>query len=500
VSGGLLVAAPLVWEAAALRRRLSATEVRRTGMGFARSATAVPGLRSGQPAAVAVAGLGGALVSGLAPGDVVVATEVRTEHGPAVPTPAAALLVTALRRAGLTVHAGPVLSVDHVVHAAERTRLAETGALVVDMESAPLAALAADGPFAVLRVVVDTPDRPLVHPATVTGGIRALRALAALGPVLREWAALAGPRQVLLASPRSFCAGVDRAIDIVDKLLEQRGGPVYVRKQIVHNAHVVADLERRGAVFVEELDEVPTGSTTVFSAHGVAPSVRSEAVARDLDVVDATCPLVGKVHSEARRYARQDRTILFIGHAGHEETEGTLGEEPAHTVLVQDESEVDSIEVPDPRRVSYLMQTTLALDEADGIVSALRRRFPDLTGPGSDDICYATTNRQRAARAVAESADLMLVLGSANSSNSRRLVEVCERDGTPAHLVDDVREVELGWLAGARTIGISAGASAPPTLVEELVSALRGLGPLDVTERSTTTETVRFTLPKEVRR
>jgi 4-hydroxy-3-methylbut-2-enyl diphosphate reductase len=228
--------------------------------------------------------------------------------------------------------------------------------------------------------------------------------------------------------------------------------------------------------------------------------VRHEAARRELDVVDATCPLVGKVHHEARRFARRGDTILLIGHAGHEEIEGTLGEEPDHTILVQDESEVDSIQVPDPDKVSYLMQTTLAADEAEGIVSALRRRFPALHGPSSDDICYATTNRQQAVRGVAGDAELVLVVGSTNSSNSRRLVEVALREGARAHLVDDVSEVRLDWLAGVGTIGVSAGASAPPELVTELVDALGGLGRLDMSERSVTTETVRFTLPKEVRR
>jgi 4-hydroxy-3-methylbut-2-enyl diphosphate reductase len=333
----------------------------------------------------------------------------------------------------------------------------------------------------------------------VATGITATRVLAGVGPALVAWANAVGDRKVLLASPRSFCAGVERAIDVVAELLDRRPGPIYVRKQIVHNAIVVADLERRGAVFVDELDEVPDGATVVFSAHGVAPGVRHEAASRGMDVVDATCPLVAKVHSEARRFARQGDTILFIGHAGHEETEGTLGEEPEHTVLVEHESEVDSLRVPDPDRVSYLMQTTLAADEADGIVAALRRRFPALNGPNSDDICYATTNRQRAVRGVAGAAELVLVVGSANSSNSRRLVEVAEREGARAYLVDDVGDVRLDWLAGVRTIGVSAGASAPPELVAELVAALGGLGRLDVAERSVTTETVRFTLPKEVR-
>jgi 4-hydroxy-3-methylbut-2-enyl diphosphate reductase len=346
---------------------------------------------------------------------------------------------------------------------------------------------------------VDTPSTPLVHPATAVAGVRASRVLAKIGPALVAWAAAVGDRTVLLAGPRSFCAGVERAIDIVAKLLDSRPKPIYVRKQIVHNAIVVADLERRGAVFVEELDEVPDGATVVFSAHGVAPSVRAEAERRSLGVVDATCPLVGKVHSEARRFARQGNTILFIGHAGHEETEGTLGEEPDHTILVEDESEVDSLDVPDPNRVSYLMQTTLAADEADGIVAALRRRFPALHGPSSDDICYATTNRQQAVRGVAGDAELVLVVGSTNSSNSRRLVEVAVREGARAHLVDDVGDVQLDWLTGVDTVGVSAGASAPPELVTGLVTAIGGLGRLDVTERAVTTETIRFTLPKEVR-
>ena len=458
----------------------------------------MPALKSRQANAFAVAGFGGALTSDLVPGDVVVATEVRT--GDTVRTcPSAPLFATALRAAGLTVHTGPISSADHVVHGAERAELATAGALAVDMESAFLAEAAGDGPLAVVRVIVDTPSRPLVSPATLTGGFTAYRALAKVGPVLRAWASATGDRKIVLAGPRSFCAGVERAIDIVDKLLLDREGPVYVRKQIVHNKKVVEELEERGAVFVEELDEVPNGATVVFSAHGVAPSVRAEAVTKQLDVIDATCPLVAKVHSEAKRFAKQGNTVLFIGHAGHEETEGTLGEEPASTILVEEPSDVDSIEVPDPRKVSYLMQTTLAADEAEGVLDALRGKFPDLNGPNSDDICYATTNRQLAVRAVADGADLVLVVGSANSSNSRRLVEVAERDGTPAHLVDGVEHVDLGWLRDAHTIGLSAGASAPHKLVDELVTALGGLGRLEVTERTVTTETVRFTLPKEVR-
>jgi 4-hydroxy-3-methylbut-2-en-1-yl diphosphate reductase len=292
---GLLVAAPLRLEAMALRRGLPADLVVRTGMGPARSRRAAKALRDRNPAALAVAGVCGALTDELAPGDVVVANEVRSADG-VVACPSAPLLAGALRAIGLTVRVGPIVSVDRVVQGAERAELAATGALAVDMESAMLADAAAGRPFAVVRVVVDTPTKPLVRPATVATGLTAISTLGRLGPVLLSWAAAVADRQVFLASPRSFCAGVERAIDIVARLLDTRPGPIYVRKQIVHNAIVVADLERRGAVFVEELDEVPPGATVVFSAHGVAPSVRREAAQRELDVVDATCPLVGKVH------------------------------------------------------------------------------------------------------------------------------------------------------------------------------------------------------------
>ena len=241
---------------------------------------------------------------------------------------------------------------------------------------------------------------------------------------------------MVLAAPRSFCAGVDRAIDIVELTL-RRHRPVYVRRQIVHNAHVVADLERQGAVFVEELDEVPDNTAVVFSAHGVAPAVREEAARRELTVVDATCPLVAKVHTEARRFAGRGDTVLLIGHDGHDETEGTLGEAPGRITLVRDVEEAAAIQVPDPSRVSYLMQTTLAVDEAMEIVDVLRARFPSIQSSPTEDICYATTNRQQSARAVAAECDVVIVLGSRNSSNSLRLVEVAERAGTPAHLVDD---------------------------------------------------------------
>ncbi|TWP46908.1 4-hydroxy-3-methylbut-2-enyl diphosphate reductase [Lentzea tibetensis] len=301
-------------------------------------------------------------------------------------------------------------------------------------------------------------------------------------------------RTVLLASPRSFCAGVERAIEIVDRLLEQRGGPIYVRKQIVHNVHVVASLEAKGAVFVEELDEVPPSATVVFSAHGVSPAVRDEAARRELDVIDATCPLVTKVHAEARRFAARGDTIVLIGHEGHEEVEGTMGEAPM--VLVETADDVARLDLPGDQ-ISYLTQTTLAVDETVEVVDALRAKYPTLLSPGSDDICYATTNRQVAVKAVAEEADLVLVVGSRNSSNSVRMVELANRSGTPAYLVDDASEIKPEWLEGARVIGLSAGASAPPELVDEVISAL---GPRSVVERTLAEETIQFTLPSAVRR
>ncbi len=306
-------------------------------------------------------------------------------------------------------------------------------------------------------------------------------------------------RRVLLASPRSFCAGVERAIEVVERLLAQRGSPVYVRKQIVHNAHVVRGLEQRGAVFVNELDQVPEGSLVVFSAHGVSPAVRREAAERGLEVVDATCPLVTKVHSEARRFAARGETVVLIGHVGHEEVEGTFGEAPESTVVVETAMDVAELEVADPARVSYLTQTTLAVQETRDVIEALRARFPALKDPPSEDICYATTNRQLSLEAVAGQADFVLVVGSDNSSNSVRLVEVCRRLGTPAHLIEDAGAIRPEWLREAETIGLTAGASAPEGLVEEVVEHLRTFGPLAVTEHATTVEDVYFAPPAAVR-
>ena len=301
---------------------------------------------------------------------------------------------------------------------------------------------------------------------------------------------------VLLASPRSFCAGVERAIEIVERALTQRKPPVYVRKQIVHNKHVVTDLEAKGAVFVDELDAVPDGATVVFSAHGVSPAVRSEAARRGLDVIDGTCPLVMKVHAEARRFAARGDTIVLVGQAGHDEIEGTLGEAPGRILLVQTADGVTSLRVEDPSRVSYLTQTTLAAQETTEVVDALRTRFPLLRGPASTDICYAATNRQDAVAAVAEDADIVLVVGSRNSHNSSQLVELVRRLGKPAYLIDDAGDIKPEWLAGAHVVGLTAGASAPPHLVDEVI---RALGATTVQERAITQETTQFTLPPAVR-
>ncbi|GLW72648.1 4-hydroxy-3-methylbut-2-enyl diphosphate reductase 2 [Kitasatospora phosalacinea] len=306
-------------------------------------------------------------------------------------------------------------------------------------------------------------------------------------------------RTVLLASPRSFCAGVERAIDVVAAALADAPGPVYVRKQIVHNAYVVSELRSRGAVFVEELDEVPSGATVVFSAHGVSPAVRAQAAERNLDVIDATCPLVSKVHAEAQRAAARGDTVVLIGHAGHEEVEGTLGQAPHATVLVQDAEDVAGLSVPDPSRLSYVTQTTLALADTEEVVAALRERFPLVQEPPSADICYATTNRQNAVRALLPEADLLLVVGSPNSSNSVRLVELAHRHGTEAHLVDGPEQVDPAWIDPARTVAVTAGASAPAVLVEGVVAAIAARGPISVEERTVTTESVRFALPKKVR-
>ncbi|SDU96686.1 4-hydroxy-3-methylbut-2-enyl diphosphate reductase [Microlunatus sagamiharensis] len=311
----------------------------------------------------------------------------------------------------------------------------------------------------------------------------------------------AGEKQVVVAAPRGYCAGVDRAVITVEKALEAYGAPVYVRKQIVHNRHVVEDLAARGAVFVEELDEVPPGSTVVFSAHGVSPAVKAEAVERGLQAIDATCPLVTKVHHEARRFAREDREILLIGHAGHEEVEGTMGEAPERTTLVQSPADVDTLEVKDPSRLAWLSQTTLSVDETLETVGRLRERFPQLLDPPSDDICYATTNRQAAVKQIAAHSDLVIVVGSANSSNSVRLVEVAlEAGAKAAHRVDNAGEVDLAWFDGVASVGVTSGASVPDNLVRGVLDLLVERGYPTAREEKLTEESLVFALPPELRR
>jgi 4-hydroxy-3-methylbut-2-en-1-yl diphosphate reductase len=309
-----------------------------------------------------------------------------------------------------------------------------------------------------------------------------------------------GPQKLLLAAPRGYCAGVDRAVQTVERALELYGPPVYVRKEIVHNKHVVEQLRERGAIFVDQETEVPEGETVVFSAHGVAPGVHANAEARGLKKVDATCPLVTKVHVEAKKFAAQGYTIVLIGHEGHEEVEGTMGEVPEHIVLIETEDHVDDLEVEDPDRVAYLTQTTLSVDETDRIIRRLRERFPGITGPRTDDICYATTNRQLAVRQMARECDLVLVIGSRNSSNSNRLVEVARDHGAESHLIDNEAQVREEWLEGKRVVGISSGASAPEKLVQRLVEYFRGRGTEDVSEFEVVQEDVRFMLPKEIRK
>lgn len=308
------------------------------------------------------------------------------------------------------------------------------------------------------------------------------------------------PFRLLLARPRGYCAGVDRAVQTVERALELYGAPVYVRKEIVHNKHVVETLKAKGAIFVDELsDAVPEGATTVFSAHGVSPAVHADAEQRQLLTIDATCPLVTKVHREAIKFAAEGYTIVLIGHSGHEEVEGTMGEAPEAMVLVETVEDVDALEVPDPDKLAFISQTTLSVDETREIIVRLRERFPNITGPRTDDICYATTNRQASMKVMAEQCDLVLVIGSQNSSNSLRLVEVARDHGADSYLIDNAAEVEDSWLEGKKVVGISSGASAPEELVQSLVEYLRARGAGEAEELEVVKEDVRFMLPKTIR-
>jgi 4-hydroxy-3-methylbut-2-en-1-yl diphosphate reductase len=304
--------------------------------------------------------------------------------------------------------------------------------------------------------------------------------------------------RVILAQPRGFCAGVVRAIEIVDRALQQHGAPVYVRHEIVHNRHVVDNLRQKGARFVEELDEVPQGAVAIFSAHGVAQTVERDAEARGLDVLDATCPLVTKVHVQGRQYVAAGRTLILIGHAGHPEVEGTIGQIPGKVLLVQSEAEVAKLDLPADTPLAYVTQTTLSVDDTRGIIDALLRRFTDIVGPDTRDICYATQNRQAAVRELSKEVDVLLVVGATNSSNSNRLREIGSESGVASYLVADGSEVKPEWFANVRTVGITAGASAPEEMVENVIDALRALGPVDVTTMAGREEKVEFKLPSKL--
>jgi 4-hydroxy-3-methylbut-2-enyl diphosphate reductase len=502
VSGLLLIAA-MAAEERALKAGAPRASVVRTGIGPRRARRAATALRAAPAAGLAVVGFGGAIASELEPGELVVASELRARDGTVrAECPGAEVVAAMLRRAGLPVRTGPIVSVrSPVLGARARAALrSSSGAILADMESLWLAPAAAGRPFAVVRAVLDSPSRepwrPILGPR---GGLWAADALQAAAGVLNAWADVIHPRELLLAAPRASCAGVERAIEVVERTLDRYGPPVYMRKQIVHNRHVVSELERRGAVCVDNLDEVPDGSTVVFSAHGVSPQVREQARRKELNVIDATCPLVSKVHAEARRFADDGFSIVLVGHEGHEEIEGTAGEAPRNVTVIASAEEADALEVEDPHRVAYLTQTTLAVDETQGVVSRLRERFPDIVGPRSDDICYATQNRQDAVKAMAETCDLMLVVGSRNSSNSNRLVEVAERHGCEAHLLDEQADIDPSWFDGVKRVGVTAGASSPERIVSRIVGALRVLGPVSVSEHAVAAEEVKFTLPREVR-
>lgn len=304
--------------------------------------------------------------------------------------------------------------------------------------------------------------------------------------------------QVILAQPRGFCAGVERAIDIVERALEKYGPPIYVRHEIVHNKHVVEQLRAKGVVFVEDIDEVPPGVPTIFSAHGVARSVEDMARDRDLPVIDATCPLVSKVHIEGRKYAEQGREVILIGHAGHPEVEGTVGQIPGTVHVISTVADAEALQVGDPDKLAYVTQTTLSLDDTRGVVDALKRRFPAIAGLDTKDICYATQNRQTAVRALAEKVEVLLVVGAANSSNSNRLREIGALMGIPSYLINDARELDPAWLTGKQVVGLTAGASAPEVLVDGVLDALRALGPLEVDALEGVEEKVKFRLPREL--
>jgi len=471
----------------------------------------------GQSSLLVLAGYCGATSEELSSGDVVVASEIVCETGSfELSRPLAMAICGSLSRAlaplGKKAVIGRVFSGKRpVIGRKAREALGAQGVLAAEMEAAFLlerhlmdqswpvgGSLGSTDPAAasisgVVRVVLDSTQG--LSPASLAA---ARRSLSEVAPVLASWGSVLGERELLLASPRSWCAGVERAVAVVERALERFGSPVYVRRQIVHNRQVVEDLEAKGAIFVEELDEVPESATVVFSAHGVSPAVREEAVQRGLKVIDATCPLVAKVHLEARRWLKKGYTVLLAGHEGHDEVEGTLGEDPSIR-LVQSAGDLRSLQVPDPTRVALLSQTTLAVDEVNELASVVARKFPEAKTPANSDICYATQNRQQAVREVSEKVDLVLVAGSRNSSNGNRLVEVARRCGVDAHMVEGPQDVDPRWLEKAKRIGITAAASTPEQIVEDLIGLCRALGSVALDEHVAMEETMSFQLPQEVR-
>jgi 4-hydroxy-3-methylbut-2-en-1-yl diphosphate reductase len=488
-------------DARALATGATQAEVVRMGLGPSQAASFARGLAvARRHSAVAVAGLASGLRDDVVPGTVVVADRVLAADGSVrAVLDSSAVIAAELAARGAPVMLGPVISTpDGAKRAERRAGLAATGALAVDQQTASLLDARWDIPAAVVRVIADDSRRGPPWWGTRAHRSHEVRQLRQVGPVLEVWGQAIADRRVLLAGPRSFCAGVERAITTVERALDRYGAPVYVRRQIVHNRHVVEGLEQRGAVFVQELDEVPRGAVAVLSAHGVSPGVRAEAVGRELRVIDATCPLVSKVHHEVMRFAERGFQMVLIGHPGHDETEGTLGESDDISIVAAPD-DVERLEVRDPQKLAYLTQTTLSPRDVSSIVSKLSERFPAIVGPRAADICYATQNRQDAVAAIASECDLVLVVGSSNSSNAARLVEVSERAGCRAVLIDDETQLRIEWFRPVRTVGVTAAASSPPQLVDRVVQAVRGLGATEVETRITRTENVTFPLPMEVR-
>ncbi|MCL4312855.1 MAG: 4-hydroxy-3-methylbut-2-enyl diphosphate reductase [Actinobacteria bacterium] len=503
--GDPVVFAPMRIEAYALMMAMRSCKIVRTGMGPHRAKRTVSRISDvlAEAPAVVVAGFCGGVTEGLKVGDVVVASSITVldaESGERDPIdlPDASLLVRALRRAGHKVHVGNIASTDHIVLGDERIQIEKKGALAVDMESAWLVPERKSGAFAVVRVVLDTGDEELLSPALAVRALRASKVLMSVGRVVQDWTETTRPRRVLAAKPRSFCAGVERAIECVERALAAFGPPIYVRKQIVHNQAVVSSLEDKGAVFVDELDEVPDGARVVFSAHGVAPEVNAEAEAKHLEVIDATCPLVAKVHQEARRLGSSGHEVILIGHRGHEETVGTMGHHPGMH-LVSTVEEVEMLPIAPGSKVALLSQTTMAVDEVTNIANQIAKKFPLLAGPGPKDICYATQNRQEAVKALAQECEVVLVVGSQNSSNSKRLVEVAQRSGCKAYLIENEMSIDLDLIKDAASVGVTAGASAPEELFQRVVRAISALGPTTFEEREVVDEEVNFSLPAKVR-